>query len=320
MTADFRAVVELLSSAPEILVTTHEKPDPDALGSALGLTLALEALGKQVQVACADPVPQRLAFLPTAARVTASPRPAPLGVIVDAGEPSRLGALETIFTQCPQTAVIDHHPQPRYTGTATYLDDTAAAASLLVLEVIRALAAVVTPEIATCLFCGLAGDTGHFSYQNTDERAFRAAADLVAAGAKPYDIHQRSAAQFTLAAIHLRGRRQEAARARAGGRLVYSVLRERDFRATGALEEDTEGIVDLLKAIQGAEVYVLFKQAEEEKWRLSFRSQRLDVGAIAREFGGGGHAVAAGCELFGSEASVRERALQRVERLLREGR
>jgi phosphoesterase RecJ-like protein len=178
----------------------------------------------------------------------------------------------------------------------------------------------VTPEIATCLFCGLAGDTGHFTYQNTDQRAFRAAATLVAAGARPYDLHQRSAAQFTLPAFHLRGRAQQATRARAGGRLVYSVLRARDFAATAALEEDTEGIVDLLKAVQGAEVYVLFKQAEPEKWRVSFRSQRLDVGAVAREFGGGGHAVAAGAELFGSEASVRGRVLARLEKLLEEGR
>jgi bifunctional oligoribonuclease and PAP phosphatase NrnA len=320
MPADLRPVVDLLAAAPEILLTTHEKPDPDALGSALGLALGLEALGKRVQVACADPVPQRVAFLPTAERVTATPQPAPLGIIVDAGEPSRLGALEAVLTQCRQIAVIDHHPKPRFTGAAEYLDDTAAAAALLVLDVLRALGASVTPEIATCLFAGLAGDTGHFAYQNTDERALRAAADLVAAGANPYEIHRHSAAQFSLPALHLRGCGLLGVRARVEGRLVYSVLRERDFAETGALEEDTEGIVDLLKGAHGGEVFVLFKQAEEAKWRVSFRSERLDVGEVARELGGGGHAVAAGCELFGSEESITERVLPRLEELLREGR
>ncbi len=320
MPADPRPVVELLAGSPEILLTTHEKPDPDAIGSLLALALALEALGKKVQAACADPVPQRVSFLPTSDRVTCQPRPAAVGVIVDAGEPSRLGALKEALMQCPRIAVIDHHPKPRYTGDAEYLDDTAAAAALLVRDVIRELGAKLTAEMATCLFCGLNGDTGNFAYQNTDEQALRTAADLVAAGANPYEINQHSAAQFSLPAMHLQGRGLGATRTRSEGRLVYSVLRDSDFHETGALEEDTEGIVDLLKGVAGGEVYVLFKQAGEGKWRVSFRSKRLPVGEVARELGGGGHAVAAGCELFGSEESVRERVLERLEELLREGR
>lgn len=319
MPADPRPVVDLLAAATEILLTTHEKPDPDAIGSALGLAIGLESLDKRVQVACADPVPYSLAFLPTAGRVTAQPQPAPVGVIIDAGEPSRLGALESVLVQCPQIAVIDHHPQPRFSGDANYVETGAAATAELILDVLRGLGAPLTAEIATCLFTGLSGDTGHFRYQNTDERAFGAAAQLVAAGADAYGIFQRSAAEFSLAALHLRGRALLATRALEEGRLVYSVLRQSDFRETGALEEDTEGIVDLLKTAQGGEVFLLLKQSGEAKWRLSFRSEHLDVGRVARDLGGGGHAVAAGCELFGSEESVFARARDRLEALLREG-
>lgn len=319
MSADPHPVVELLAASPTLLIVTHEKPDPDAVGSALGLALALESCGKQVQVACADPVPQTLLFLPTAARVTDHPQPASLAVMVDAAHPTRLGSLSSVVARCPQVAVIDHHVAPRSHPPVALLDQSAPAAALLVLEIIRALPASVTTDIATCLYCGLAGDTGFFTYQNTGERAFRAAADLTAAGAQPYDMHRRLSAQLSVPALRLRGKGLAAAQTRSNGRIVYSVLRRADFAETGAREEDTEGIVDLLKSVAGAEVYVLLKQAEGDKWRVSLRSQRLNVAAVAREFGGGGHAVAAGCELFGSEEGVQARVLERVEALLQEG-
>ncbi len=313
-----RPLLDLLSGASAILVATHEKPDADALGSTLALGVALRRLGKQVQIACADPVPQRYRFLPHWEEMTAEPQPAPLLVLVDAGDLSRLGALEAVGRQCPQVAVIDHHPDARLVATAAYLDETAAASALLVYRVIQGLLQPVTPDLATCLYAGLAGDTGYFTYQNTDAEAFAVAAELVAAGANPYETHHHSSAQLSLPALRLRGRALLGATTRRDGRLVYAVLRSEDFAATEAREEDTDGVVDLLRALEGAEICALFKQAGEATWRVSLRSRRLDVGRVAREFRGGGHAVASGCEVFGSEESVVGQVLGRLEALLEE--
>jgi len=312
------SLLDLLSGAAALLVATHEKPDADALGAALALGMALRRSGKQVQIACADPVPQRYRFLPHWEEITCRPEPAPLLVLVDAGDLSRLGALEAIGRECPQVAVIDHHPDARIAATAAYLDEQAAASALQVYRVIEALEQPVTPDLATCLYAGLAGDTGYFTYQNTDAEAFAVAAELVEAGADPYETHHRSSAQLSLPALRLRGRALLGATTRSRGRLVYAVLRAEDFTATGAREEDTDGVVDLLRVLEGAEVCALFKQAGDSAWRVSLRSRRLDVGRVAREFHGGGHAVASGCEVFGSEASVVGQVLGRLEALLEE--
>ncbi|HEY3396809.1 MAG TPA: DHH family phosphoesterase [Armatimonadota bacterium] len=316
---DLPALIELLLRAPQVLIATHENPDADALGSALALAAGLRQRGQTVQVANADPVPQRLRFLPGWEQITASPAPSPLVVIVDAAEPSRTGALQSLILEAAQLAVIDHHAATESPATAGFSDDEAPAAAFLVYQVLEALGAEITPEIATCLYAGLGGDTGYFTYQNTDAPTLELAARLVSAGADPYRIHLQSAAQLSLPALHLRGRALASLAARAGGRLVYATLRHEDFAATEARSEDTEGIVDLLKEAERGEIFVLFKQGPEAIWRLSFRSQGADVGRVAREFGGGGHAVAAGCELVGEEYVVVEKALARLEILLEAG-
>jgi bifunctional oligoribonuclease and PAP phosphatase NrnA len=310
---DLTPLAQILSAASHVLLVIHERPDADALGSVLGLALALEQGGKAVQVGCADPMPERYRFLPKGERVTDQVQCAPLALILDANQISRLGALAAVVQTCPQIAVLDHHPLRPNDSALIFADERAAATALLVYELLPRLGAQLTPEIAACLYCGLAGDTGFFTFQNTNAEVLSVAAELVATGADPYEIHRRSQARLPLSAIRLRGYALMATEVAGGGRLAYSVLRRGDFLASGAGADQTEGVVDLLRSVAGAEVFVLFTQTPEGDWRLSFRSEHLDVGRVAQELGGGGHKTAAGCRLTGDEPTVVELVRRRVQ-------
>lgn len=311
--AELGHLLKLLESAPRVLIVTHEQPDADAIGTALGLVAALRERDQQVQVGCADPVPQRYRFLPGWEQVTTEIEPAPLSVILDTADWARLGSLAETVRQCPEQIVIDHHQSSEQWGTARYLDEQAPATALQVYKLLLAMGSPITPEIATCLYCGLAGDTGFFTFQNTTAEALWIAGELVQAGADPVEIHRRAEAQLSLSSLRLRGRALAAAQTMAEGRIVYSVLRREDFAACAATDEDTDGVVDLLKSAAGAKVFALFKQAGEQEWRVSLRSRGTEVVQVAREFGGGGHAVAAGFSVSGPEEVVLEQVLSRLQ-------
>jgi phosphoesterase RecJ-like protein len=194
----------------------------------------------------------------------------------------------------------------------SWIDPTAAATALLVRKLLADLALPLSPEIATCLYCALGGDTGWFTYQNTDAEALLLAAELAGAGADPYTIASSSADHHPLPHLHLRARALASARLAVEGRVAYAVLTAEDFAETGAPPEATEGLVDELRQVEGAEVFVLFKYAGPAQWRVSLRSRWLDVGAVAREFSGGGHAPAAGCVLHGDRESAVATLLDRL--------
>jgi phosphoesterase RecJ-like protein len=310
------AIVSLLRDAEELLLVCHEQPDADALGSMLGMAAALQADGRRVHCGCADPVPARYRFLPGSAQVTAEVAPAPLAVLLDAAEWSRLGVLAGVAQACPQALILDHHPPGIVSEVPAWIDPSAAATATLVRRVLAALDLPLTPPVATCLYCALGGDTGYFTYQNTDTETLLLAAELVGAGADPYGIHSQASDQHPLSHLHLRARALASAQVAASGRLAYAVLTEQDFLETGAPPEATEGVVDELRQIEGAEVYVLFKHAGPAQWRVSLRSRDLDVGSVAREFSGGGHTVAAGCMLWGERETAVANLLQRLEKAL----
>jgi len=275
------------------------------------LSLALARLGQSVPVLCADPVPPSYAFLPTIERVTSVvPAQLDLAIVLDAGSRSQLGALAPALGNAATVVWIDHHPTNPGGGDLDYLDPSAAATALQVYRVIEALGVAVEADIATCLYCGIATDTGFFTFQNTSPEALAAAAELAAAGADPFFIATESRGRIQPAAARLRGRALANLQMLAAGRIILAALTPGDFAAAGAGLEDTENIIDLLKPVAGGEVQVLMKAADPGPWRVSLRSSTLDVAAIAQQFGGGGHVAAAGCSLTGSLPEVRARILK----------
>lgn len=284
-------------NAERIVIGTHLHPDGDALGSALGLTWALRALGKTVEPLCQDTVPANLRFLPGAEFMRVEPTlPAvDLAVIVDLETISRLGRLAPFFAGMDRKVTIDHHVPDKALGDIRLVDEHAASTAELVYRVVRALEVEITPNIATCLLTGLVTDTGGFRFAATRPRHLVLASRLMRAGADICMINEEAYENRSLAAQKLLGRALSNLVASEDGLIVWSTLGTDDFAATGALEEDTEGIVNQVRMVSGALVAALFREHKPGKIRVSLRSRGdIDVAEMARALGGGGHKNAAG--------------------------
>jgi phosphoesterase RecJ-like protein len=312
----------LIESSSSVWLGTHIRPDGDAVGAMLGLALALEAQGRRVARLCAHPVPDYYAFLPGAALVAPAPPEwrAALGLVVDCDGLSRLGPLEPAFAALPHLVDIDHHAGRNAFGEAQLIDPEAASTSELVYELLRAMGAAITPDIATCLYAGILDDTGQFAHPNTTARVLRVAAALVERGADPAAIARKLYLERTAASVRLLGRALAGATLHHGGRVVSSTISLRDLEETGAKPADTEGIIDRLRTITGPRVAVLLTELEGGQVRVSLRSGGSpNVNGVAAAFGGGGHLAAAGCTLDGPLEEARRKVIAAVQAALEAG-
>lgn len=289
-------VADELLRYPSCLIFTHVNPEGDAIGSMLALAIALEQKGIMVQCFDKDGVPTNNCFLPTASRVlTTLPEVIPpLVVFVDAHTVERCGVNRELLASAQSIVRIDHHISEGADLGLALVDTEAAAAGELVFEVIARLGVELTPDIATCLMTTLMVDTGRFSYSNTTPNTHHVAAALLTAGADTQLISKEIWGCIPVAALTLLGRAMAALQMTSDGRVAWSKLTRDDYIATGAREEDTEGIIDQVRCAQGNEVAALFTERNNVV-RVSLRSQgTVDVAALARIFGGGGHVKAAG--------------------------
>jgi phosphoesterase RecJ-like protein len=279
-----------------ITVACHINPDGDALGSMLGLAVALEALGKTVVRLCQDAVPFNYRFLPTSEAVAKCPPPAwspNVAVGLDCDAEHRLGTVAPAVLHAPCVIDLDHHTGSGPFGHIRVLNSEASSASQVVYDLLPYLGTPLTTDIATCLLAGIIFDTGAFRFSNTSVSTFLAAAKLVEAGANPDSIHQSLFDNRPFSNIKLLGR--ALANALVDGDIAWSALTRKDFRETGAEETETEGIVNNLMAIRNIRAAALFRETGHGV-KVSLRSRDgVDVAEIAGHFGGGGHVKAAGC-------------------------
>jgi phosphoesterase RecJ-like protein len=312
-TNDLVAVVEALRSHDRFLVTTHENPDGDALGSLLAAKLALEQLGKDVVMALYGdaPLPGEYTFM--ALQVLRRDWPDDVEtralVAVDCANESRI-ADPTVLARVPLVLNLDHHHDNSRFGAVNLVVPEASSTGEVLRDVFRELGVRLTPEIAEALYIALVTDTGRFQYTNTTPKALRLAAELVEAGADVHRIFQGVYESVQFAKLKLLARALDRAQVYEGGAIVVSYLLRTDFADIGAAEPYSEGIIDYLRAVEGAEMAVLIREpprtdGQGPARRVSLRSSvdELDVSAIARHCGGGGHRQAAG---FSSDASVEE--------------
>jgi bifunctional oligoribonuclease and PAP phosphatase NrnA len=311
-TADLQAVAGALRAHDHFLVTTHENPDGDALGSLLAMTLALRQLGKDVEMYLygQGPIPREYAFmgLGTLRRQPPADSEARVLVTVDCAKADRLGPDPAVLARAKAVVDIDHHHDNTRFGDVNLIVPDASSTGEVLRDVFRELGVRLTPEIAEPLYIGLVTDTGRFQYTNTTPKALRLAAELVEAGADVHRVFQGVYESVEFAKLKLLARALERARIYDGGRIVVSYLLRTDFGEVGAAEPYSEGIIDYLRAVEGAWLAVLIREPPRDEGptrRVSLRSSidELDVSAIARKSGGGGHRQAAG---FSSEASVEE--------------
>jgi phosphoesterase RecJ-like protein len=310
-TADLMAIADALRGHDRFLVVTHENPDGDALGSLLAMTLALRALGKDAAMYLAgeSPLPREYAFMSLQELRRTPPADAAERVLVavDCAQADRIGDPEAV-SRAPLVLNVDHHHDNTRFGDANLIVADASSTGEVLRDVFRELGVVLTPEIAEALYIALVTDTGRFQYTNTTPKALRLAAELVEAGADVHAVFQQVYESVEFAKLKLLARALERAQVLEGGRIVVSYLLRADFAEVGAAEPYSEGIIDYLRAVEGAELAVLIREpprdgAPPRKVSLRASVDELDVSAIARVFGGGGHRQAAG---FSSDKSVAE--------------
>ena len=306
---DARAAAALLSDADSVSVVCHVFPDADTIGAGLALALVLDRAGKSVEVSFAEPaqLPESLQSLPGGHLLVASQdlrRDADLVVTVDIPSMNRLGALGDCAAPGRPVLVIDHHASNNLFGTANYVDSSADSTTMLVADLLDAWDKPIDADVAHCLYAGLTTDTGSFRWASA--RAHRLAARLVDLGVDNAAISRTLLDTHPFAWLPMLSRVLGSARLLAdvadGRGLVYAVVNHEEW--SGARPEEVESIVDIVRTTQQAEVAAVFKEIEPRKWSVSMRSKSLDIAAVASEFGGGGHRLAAGYSAVGNADDV----------------
>jgi phosphoesterase RecJ-like protein len=310
--SDLAAAAQEIRARDRFLVTTHENPDGDALGSMLALHLALQQLGKDSVMYLAGDVPPpseyRFMALDELRREVPSDAADRTLVAVDCANESRLGPDPEILMNAGFVLNIDHHHDNTRFGNVNVIFPRASSTGEVLSDLFELLGVEVTPEIAEALYIAVVTDTGRFQYTNTSPKAMRLAASLIERGADVHKIFQGVYESVEFAKLKLLARALEHAQVYEGGRVVVSFLARDDFSAVSAPEPYAEGIIDYLRAVQGADMSVLIREPPRRGGparRVSLRSSvdELDVSAIARKSGGGGHRQAAG---FSSEDTIEE--------------
>jgi len=315
LTRDPAVAVARLRRARRVLITSHASPDGDSIGSELGFAELARALGAATTIVNRDPHPSSLDFLPGVDSITVATE-LPAGWERDF---DLLAMLECPGLDRPGFAAldrlpilnIDHHlANPRY-GELNYLDEEAPAAGEMVLAMAEAAGVRVTPGMATNLYTALVTDTGDFRYSNATPRAFEAGATLVAAGANPQAIAEGLWENNPARVVRLTASVLGTLELLAGGRLAVITCDSAMLDAAGAHPEDTENLINIARAISGVRVAVFFKAFKDGAVRASMRSRGdLDVQAVARTFGGGGHRNASGCSFEGTLHEARAALLE----------
>ena len=311
--SDLRRVADAIRSHDRFLLTTHENPDGDALGSILAAKLALEQLGKDVvmYLSGTTPLPNEYAFMELDGLLRTAPQDSRGRVLLalDCANERRMGPDPTLLLEQASLVIdIDHHHDNTRFGDVNLVVARASSTGEILRDLFAELDVELTPEIAEALYIALVTDTGRFQYANTTPKALRLAAELVEAGANVHRVFQDVYENVAFAKLKLLARALAKAKVYEGGRVIVADLERGDFEAAGAEEPFSEGIIDFLRAVEGTELVALIREPPTQngptrRVSLRTRAEEVDVSAIARKSGGGGHRQAAG---FSSEASVDE--------------
>jgi phosphoesterase RecJ-like protein len=326
MNIDWTRFAGLIRTHQRFVLTSHMRPDCDALGSELGLAGVLEALGKSVLIVNGDAVPPHVAFIDRDRRIRTLGRDVSADaladhdamVVLDTSAWSQLGPMADVLRAFRgKKIVLDHHVSEDDFGADVFKDTTAEATGRLVLEAAEALGVALTPEIASPLFVAIATDTGWFRFSSVSDKTYAAAAKLVAAGAVPQDVFSDLYEHSSLSRLRLHGRVIAAAEICCGGTVIHSTATAEDFRATGAELTDMEDVVNRLLTVAGVECAAIFVEINPQRTKASLRGRRgIDVRTIAEQFGGGGHTQAAGITIARPLAEAKAAILDAIENAL----
>ena len=313
---DHETVVSRLLGADDILILCHKNPDGDTLGSGAALCLALRRLGKTAAVLCSDPIPAMYAFLPiTVFDGSFAPR---FVVAVDVAGIQLFGDKNNMPRYAEHVDLcIDHHASNSGYAYESLVDGSAAAAAELLTSLIPELGVELTPDIAACLYTGLATDTGCFRFTNTTAATHRAAARLIEAGADVATLNERLFECRSHARMEAERMALESLEYYYGDRCAMICLTWDQIQAAGVAGAELEDLTSLPRSIEGVEVGLTLRQQKDGSYKISVRTgNQTNACSIARRLGGGGHPRAAGCEISGNLDNAKHAILDEVKKEL----
>ncbi len=327
MTIQWSRFKEVVAQAQNIVLTSHIRPDCDALGSELGMAGLLEQMGKRVRIVNGQVTPPNLEFLDPDKKLLAidvsitreALADCDLVIILDTSAWIQLGPVgDWIKESGVPRIVVDHHQGEDDLGAELFKDRNAEATGAILTRAAAELGCQLTPEIATPLYAAMATDTGWFRFPSASAECYRTAAALIEAGASPSWIYGQIHEQETVGRIRLRGVVLARVQTELEGRLVHTWIKQEDFTQTGALPSDTEDLINLALSIRGTEFAVIFVEQKTGGVKISFRSRcAINCNEVAGQFKGGGHKAAAGAFQDLPLETVQTTVLDYVRSLLR---
>jgi phosphoesterase RecJ-like protein len=311
---------QLIQANERFLVISHMRPDGDAYGSTLGLTLALRGLGKDVIAVNADGLSSIFHFLPGSDTLTVAPEKAPEAdrviIAVDCADQKRLGPAFDGWNRAPEVNIDHHVSNPGY-AALNLVDPVSPATAQVLFEIIEALGWPLTAEIASSLYVGLMTDTGSFRYRQTTARTFAVATRLVGAGADPTALAEGCYQSFRPERMLLLREVLNALHFADAGRIAWFYLTAEMYARSGATPDETEGLIENLQTVRTVEVAFVLEAMPGGLTRASLRSRgTVDVQRICAEFGGGGHRLAAGLRTKLDIPTLEKRLLELIEKQL----
>ena len=314
-----KKINDLIAAARSILITTHESPDGDAIGSSLALAHYLAEIGKDVTIHTCDPVPELYRFLPMADAVTTAlpDRDYDLCFVLDVGEFKRAGKQ---ISECQRIGLfinIDHHKNCENFGAVNLLDTDAAATGVLIHRLIKAAGGSISLPTALGIYVALITDTGSFRYSNANTEAFSIAGEMIEKGVNAWDISSRLYESQPRARIELLSLALATLFFSDCGKFASITVTLDMYEKTGTDAELTDGFVNYPRSVRGVEVAIFFRELSEKSFKVGFRSKgTVDVSRLAAGFGGGGHHNAAGCNVEGSIEEVREKVFSHIKAVI----
>jgi phosphoesterase RecJ-like protein len=314
---EISAIVDAIRSRRRFVLSSHSRPDGDAIGSQLAMAYALEALGKEVVVINADAAPPPLRAFPGVPDIQIAPRAEgdfDAAIIMECGDLMRTGVagLDRFFV-----VNIDHHPGNTGYGQINWFDSSAAACGEMVFDLVGALGVPLSAEIATHIYLAILTDTGSFHFSSISPRTFDICRQTLEAGVDPVLVARNVYDSNNLGRLKLFGAVLSAMQIDQTGRIAIVYLDHEMARAAGGTYEDTEGLINLPLTVKEIQAVVFFKQDQGDEYRVSMRSKgEIDIGAVAKEFGGGGHKNAAGCTASGPTDVLRKLFVEKIERVI----
>jgi phosphoesterase RecJ-like protein len=312
--AELQNIVEAIRVRQRFVISSHSRPDGDSIGSQLAAAFALRELGKQVVVVNADPAPPPLMQFPGVPDITIADRvdgDFDAAIIMECGDLARTGVagLERFYV-----INIDHHPGNSAYGQLNWFDAGAAACGEQVFDLVRALKVPLTRDIATHIYLAILTDTGSFHYSSISPRTFDICRETLEAGVDPVVVARNVYDSNNMGRLKLFGAVLSAMQIDPTGRIAIVYLDHEMARAAGGTYEDTEGIINLPLTVKEIQAVLFFKQTEGDEYRVSMRSKGdIDIGSVAKAFGGGGHKNAAGCTATGPVDALQKTFIEKIE-------